>query len=105
MVGRQAVHWLGLLIALWLLFYLYRIGFVEAEGAGVFAVLLLVLTTWHAGAHFDPVFIVISLALGVVAYVNAFVERYMILISIPLLLAIVGGLFVWGRFRHRQSAA
>ena len=26
----------------------------------LFAVLLLVLTTWHAGAHFDPVFIVIS---------------------------------------------
>lgn len=103
MAARQAVHWLGLLIALWLLFYLYGIGFVEAEDAGVFAVLLLVLTTWHAGAHFDPVFILISAALGVVAYVNVFVQRYMIVISVPLILAIVGGLFLWGRFRHSRA--
>ena len=100
MVGRQAVHWFGLLIALWLLFYLYRIDFVQAQGAAVFAVLLLVLTTWHAGAHFDPVFLLISVALGAVAYINAFVEQYMILITIPVLLAIAG-LVLWGRF-HRS---
>jgi hypothetical protein len=103
MVGRQAVHWLGLLVALWLLFYLFRIEFVQAQDAAVFAVLLLVLTTWHAGTHFDPVFILISVALAAVAYINAFVEQYMILVTIPILL-VIAGLVLWGRYRHSRAA-
>lgn len=98
MVLRQGLHWLGLLIGLWLLRYLYQTAYVEAEAAAVFAVMLLTLTTWLAGVHFDPMFLAVSVLLASVAYLNTIVERYLVFLVL-VLVAIVALTLLWRRGR------
>jgi hypothetical protein len=98
MVARQGLHWLGLFIALVMLRYLYRTGYVEAEAAAVFAVILLTLTTWLAGVHFDPVFLGVAALLALVAYLNTIVERYLVFLVL-VLIAVIAVVVLWRRGR------
>jgi len=98
MVARQGFHWLGLFMALAMLRYLYGTGYVEAEAAAVFAIILLTLTTWLAGVHFDPVFVGVAVLLALVAYLNTIVERYLVFIFLIGIVVILGVL-MWRRGR------
>jgi hypothetical protein len=98
MVARQGLHWLSLLLALWMLGYFYRINYVEAEAVALFAVVLLTLTTWLAGIHFDPILLGVAALLAVVAYLDTIFERYLVFLVLFLLAAVVG-VFVWRRGR------
>jgi hypothetical protein len=102
MVARQGFHWLGLFIALAMLRYLYGTGYVEAEAAAVFAIMLLTLTTWLAGVHFDPVFLGVAVLLALVAYLNTIVERYLVFLFL-LLIAVVAVVVLWRRGRSSRS--
>jgi hypothetical protein len=98
MVVRQGLHWTSLLLALWILRYFYQTKYVEAEAAADFAAILLTLTTWLAGIHFDPILLVVAALLALVAYLYTIFERY--LVFLVLLLLAVGALVVlWRRGR------
>ncbi len=98
---RQVVHWSGTLFAMWILFYLYDIDFVQAQGVAVFAVMLLTMSSWLAGAHFDWFFLVIGALLGLVAWGNAVVEQYLVVIVLPIF-GILAALFLLQRWRLRR---
>ena len=102
MVARQGFHWLGLFIALAMLRYLYTTGYVEAEAAAVFAIMLLTLTTWLAGVHFDPAFVGVAVMLALVAYLNTIVERYLVFLFLVLIAAIAIAL-MWRRSRSVKA--
>ena len=98
MVARQGLHWMSLLLALWMLGYLYRINYVEAEAVALFAVVLLTLTTWLAGIHFDPILLVVAALLAAVAYLDTIFERYLVFLAL-MLLAIVAIAILFRRGR------
>lgn len=100
MVARQGFHWLGLFMALAMLRYLYSTGYVEAEAAAVFAIILLTLTTWLAGIHFDPMFLGVAVLLALVAYLNTIVERYLVFLVL-VLVVVIAVILMWRRGRSR----
>lgn len=98
MVARQGLHWLSLLLALWILRYFYQTKYVEAEAAADVAALLLTLTTWLAGIHFDPILLVVAALLALVAYLYTIFERYLVFLVL-VLLAVGALVLLWRRGR------
>jgi len=98
MVVRQGLHWLSLVLAFWLLSYYYRTNYVGAEATGDVAALLLTLTTWLAGIHFDPFLLAVAALLALIAYLDTFLERYLVFLVL-VLLAVVALVVVFRRGR------
>jgi hypothetical protein len=81
-VHRQAFHWLGIGLAVGLDFFLLRSGEESGMGAGLVALLLLALGCFTAGVHFQWLFILVGLLLGVTLYVVVVAEQYSWLIFV-----------------------
>jgi hypothetical protein len=94
---RQALHWLALALAVYLVFMLEQTGRLNREDAGLVALLALSLTTLLAGVHFDWRLMLLGGVLGVTAACAAFVEEFFWILLLPAVVA--GGitLFWWGR--------
>ena len=73
---RQALHWLALALAVYLVFMLEQTGRLNREDAGLVALLALSLTTLLAGVHFDWRLMLLGGVLGVTAACAAFVEEF-----------------------------
>jgi hypothetical protein len=81
-VHRQALHWLGIALAVGLDFFLLRAGEESGMGAGLVALLLLAVGCFTAGVHFQWLFILVGLLLGVTLVVVVTAEQYSWLIFV-----------------------
>jgi hypothetical protein len=81
-VHRQALHWLGIGLAVALDFFLLRSGEESGMGAGLVALLLLAVGCFTAGVHFQWLFILVGLLLGVTLVVVVSAEQYSWLIFV-----------------------
>jgi hypothetical protein len=103
MLSRQALHWLVPIVAVKIVFLQLERGMVDAPAASLTIVLLLALTCFLAGVHFDHVFIWISLFLAFAAVVGTEIQAYIWMIAAVAIVAIIVGVAL-AMLMHRRSA-
>jgi hypothetical protein len=87
-IRKQIFHWLGLALAVQLIFMLQWTGRLNNADAGLVALLALGLTTFLAGVHFDWRLCLVGVLLGGVAALAALVEEYLWMLLIPTVLVV-----------------
>lgn len=91
-VRKHVLHWLGLLIGFKLLFVLVIVGILQSEEAGLVALIMLAMTSFLAGVHFDWMFMLVGGVLGIAVLVAAYLQQYFLMVMIPLcaVIAVMG---------------
>jgi hypothetical protein len=94
----QLLHWIGLLAAVGLIYLLFEpAGRINNNQLAFISLLALALATFLAGVHFDWRFMIIGIVLGACVAGAAFVEQFMWMIVIPIVVALVLIIFWWKR--------
>lgn len=99
---QQALHWVILPVAIYLIYLLQATGRLNRPDAGLVALLALALTTFLAGVHFDWRLAIVGVALAAGAVVAALVEEFFwvfLIIAVPIL-----GWLYWRRRKARKPA-
>lgn len=95
-------HWLGALVALHLIFVLERNDILSRDAASNVSMVILALSSYLAGLHFDRMFLLIGIVLAIMAIIGAFVEQYTLwLILVPSSL-IAAWLFFKSKYSHAR---
>jgi hypothetical protein len=79
---RQTFHWLFPIVAVRVLFLQHARGEMSADSVALVVLVLLALTCFLAGIHFDASFVWVSLVLVAAAIVGTEVETYLWLIAV-----------------------
>ena len=94
-------HWLGALVALHLIFLLERHEILSRDAASDTSMVILGLSSYLAGLHFERMFLLIGIVLAIMAVIGAFVEQYTLwLIIVPASLVAL-----WLFFKSKHSHA
>jgi hypothetical protein len=101
-VRKQLFHWLGFLVAIYLVFLLHSTGRMNDADAGLVALLTLALSAFFAGLHSDWRICLVGIVLGAAVAGAAWVEEFLWMLLIPFLAAAAVGI-VWWRTRVRSS--
>jgi len=97
-IQLQVLHWVGLLAALFLIYYLLNpTGRIDYNQLALITLLALALTTFLAGVHFDWRFMVVGIILGLAVAGAAFLEAIIWVIIVPIVAAIGLAIFWWQR--------
>lgn len=101
-IWHELLHWLGLILAIFLVSYLADIGTISRFVAGIFHLILLSLTVFIAGIYIETIFIFVGIVLGIFALLTAVFIQYLYAIAIPVIIGavIVIVLSVW--LSHRS---
>jgi len=99
---HELLHWIGLILAVFLVSCFVTLGSVSRFNAGLFDLTLLSFGIFLAGVYIETTFIFIGIVLGVFAFLAAFVAQYLYAFLIPVVLAglLIVGLTLW--FGHRK---
>lgn len=94
-------HWVGALVALHIIFLLERNDILSRDAASNVSMVILALSSYLAGLHFERMFLLIGIVLAIMAVVGAFVEQYTLwLMVVPSAL-----IAAWLSFKGRHSHA
>jgi len=96
-VLRECLHWLSLLLIVYLVSAFIHYGIVSDVLAGLFILVLLSLTTLLAGVHFDVMYLLIGIILGVFAIISAAFVQYFV--SIAFIILIGAGILIFWQLR------
>jgi hypothetical protein len=102
-VEKQALHWLSPIVAVRIIFLQLEKGQMDADAIALMILLILAVTCFLAGLHFDRSFIWLSIFLAVVALLGTEVEAYLWLIVVVGLLAVALIVFSAVLIRHRVT--
>jgi hypothetical protein len=100
-IKTQLLHWIGLLIAIIIVFFLLRTGRINNIEAGIVALLMLAFATFLAGVHFDWRYMIVGIILGAAVVGAALVQEFIWMILIPIAAAIILVIIWWWRTRER----
>jgi hypothetical protein len=102
MIRKQVLHWVGVLITLKILFLLEKTDVMSREAISDVSVIILALACYLAGVHFQWMFLIIGIFVGIMALTLAYTEQYMVwLIMIP---AAVGATWLYVKYRFARGA-
>jgi hypothetical protein len=102
-VIREALHWLALILMVYLVSVFIHHGVISNVIAGIFILTLLTLTTILAAIHFDTMYFFVGMVLAVFAVASVVFVQYFMMIAI-VTIAIAAILIFWQfRFRVRQK--
>jgi hypothetical protein len=79
---QQALHWLGPIVAVRIIFLQFSRGQMAADSVALMILLVLAVTTYLAGIHFDRSFVWVSIVLALAALVGTEIETYLWLIVV-----------------------
>lgn len=96
---KQVQHWLGLLGAVYLAFFLRQIGSLDNQTTGLILLLLLALTTFLAGVNMGWMFRLLGIFLGLCLILVAYMEHY-----IGFVIAISGMMLFLYRYLSKAAA-
>jgi hypothetical protein len=85
---RQALHWLGPIVAVKILFMQHARGQMATNAVALTIILLLAVTCFLAGVHFDRSFYWVSAFIGLAAVIGTEIETYLWFVVVLLLVAI-----------------
>jgi len=91
----QALHWLGAVLAIYVIFLLFRMNWLSDQESGVLALLVLALSSFLSGVHTDWHFCIVGLVLGAIVAGAVFVQEFVWMLVVPLGVALVVGLVWW----------
>jgi hypothetical protein len=96
-------HWLGALVAVHIIFMLERHDILSRDAASNVSMVILALSSYLAGLHFEREFLLIGIVLAIMAVVGAFVEQYTLwLVIVPSSLIAVW-LFLKSKHSHAHT--
>src|SRR5271156_671587 len=101
---KQALHWLGPIVAVRIIFLQLARGQMDADAVALMILLILAVTCFLAGIHFDRSFVWVSVFLVLVGLLGTEIESYLWLIVVIFLLAVALVVFSAALIRHRTSA-
>ncbi len=100
-VRNQVVSWLGVLVAVNLVYFLFRAGRLDSENTGLVVLLVLALGTFLCGLNLDWRLSLLGAFLALAMILATYVEEYLwVLLIVPLIL---GGLFAAWKVRRRKK--
>ncbi|HMB30959.1 MAG TPA: hypothetical protein VKN82_03960 [Desulfohalobiaceae bacterium] len=103
-VFTQILHWLGLLLAIFMILYLEGSGRINSEAAGLVTLLIVAVVSFLSGVHGDWRFGLIGILLGLTLIGAAWIEEYFWMLLIPLFIALVIGiLWFWHQRKTKSS--
>jgi hypothetical protein len=85
---RQALHWVGPIVAVKILFMQHTRGQMATDAVAIMVILLLAVTCFLAGVHFDRSFYWVSAFLALAALIGTEIETYLWFAVVLLLIAI-----------------
>ena len=100
----QGLHWVGAVLAIYMVFVLYRMNWLSDEESGVLALLVLALAAFLSGVHTDWHFCVIGLVLGALVAGVALLQEFLWMLILPIGVAALVG-FVWWYTARQPSSA
>jgi hypothetical protein len=93
-VRKQLLHWLGLLLAVQLVYLLLHAGRLDNENTGLVILLLLALTVFASGIQLGWRLCVVGILLGLALIMATYLEEFLWLIMIIMAVAAVSIYFV-----------
>ena len=100
---KQVIHWSVLLLVMKALFWMERYNAISREASSIAAILLLAMTSIHAGLHFHWTFAIVGVVLAVMSVVLGVLEQSMLLSWLIVLPLVFGGAFLF--FLKARAAA
>jgi len=100
---REIAHWLFPAVAIRVLFLQHERGQMSADAVALVILVLLAVTCFLAGVHFDQSFIWVSLVLGAAAVLGTEIETYIWLVALLGLLALALAIASMTMLRRRDS--
>ena len=88
---KQVIHWSVLLVVMKALFWMEQYNAISRESASLAAILLLAMTSIHAGLHFHWTFAIVGVVLAVMAVVLGVLEQSMLLSWLVVVPLVLGG--------------
>ena len=85
---RQVLHWIGPIVAVEILFMQHARGQMATDAVALTIILLLAVTCFLAGVHFDRSFFWVSAFLALAAIIGTEIETYLWFVVVLLLIAI-----------------
>jgi hypothetical protein len=85
---RQALHWIGPIVAVKILFMQHARGQMSTDAVALTIILLLAVTSFLAGVHFDFSFYWVSAFLALAAVIGTEVETYLWFVVVLLLIGV-----------------
>ncbi|WP_133131345.1 hypothetical protein [Legionella yabuuchiae] len=102
-IWREILHWLGLVILIYLVELFRHWGFFSTPVASQTDLLLLALASFLAGVHFDSMFLLVGIFLGLIALLSVIVFEYLSFILLPILILFLAILWWQLHGRHKKS--
>jgi len=99
-IWHQILHWIGLIIAMYITSTFVNSGVVSSIQAGLFTLTLLALTVFLAGVYTDSAFMLIGIVLGIFAIGASLVEAYLSIIMIPVI--IIAAIAIFFLIHHQK---
>ena len=101
----QGLHWAGAMLAIYMVFLLFRMNWLSDQESGVLALLVLALAAFLSGVHTDWHFCVIGLVLGALVASMALLQEFLWVLILPLGVAALAGVIWWYTARRPPTAS
>ena len=103
-IWHQLLHWLGLLLAVYITSIFVSTGVMASIQAGLMTLTLLALTIFLAGVYTDTSFMLIGITLAIFAIGAALIQAYLSALMIPVILLAALVIFILlHRDKHRTQ--
>ena len=96
-IWHEVFHWIGLIVAIYILHVYVRTGIVGKFEAGLLLIDILALAVFLLGVHLEPTFILVGLILGLCALLMAVLTKY--IIPAIIVIAVIGSIFIYVMLR------
>jgi hypothetical protein len=104
-IWHEILHWIGLVLAIYLVSTLVQIGFISRFQAGVEVLILLAMATFLAGIYIESTFLVTGITLGLLVIGVGYLDQYLYAILIPLILIALVALFWTARRKINKKSS
>jgi hypothetical protein len=103
LILREALHWLGPIIAVQIVFLQLERGQMDADEVALVTLVILGVTCFMAGVHMDHTFYWVSVALALAAVIGTEVEAYIWLLAALAVVALAITVFAATALRRRSA--
>lgn len=102
-IWHQILLWIALLAAIYITSVFVDTGVMGSTQAGLVALLLLSLTIFIAGIYANPSFMLIGITLAAFAVAAAYIEAYLSIVMIPIIIVVGLIIYVIHHFQKRKA--
>lgn len=103
-IGHEVLHWIGLLLAVFLISTFVRLGIAGRFQASLMILTLLAFALFTAGIYIEATFMVIGILLAFFAAGAGIIAEYLYTVMIPLTLVAILGLYILVRKKTKPSS-